>query len=91
MPRYLKAYEVLFFLSFLLLYYAVLVPVQRKTDGLDERPATGEWPVLASSNTRVRVTPAEILLYIWIAGFAYDECTYTRNRRDLLLIVVLSW
>ncbi|ORY09678.1 hypothetical protein BCR34DRAFT_486901 [Clohesyomyces aquaticus] len=49
-PRYLKIFETIFFATFLVLYYAVLV--QRNSS---------------------RVTPTEILLYIWIAGFAYDE------------------
>ncbi|KAF2753839.1 hypothetical protein EJ05DRAFT_479865 [Pseudovirgaria hyperparasitica] len=49
-PRYLKAFEVLFFASFLALYYTVLA--QKAVD---------------------HVTVAEIFLYIWIAGFAYDE------------------
>ncbi|KAF2816252.1 uncharacterized protein BDZ99DRAFT_484915 [Mytilinidion resinicola] len=49
-PRYLKTFETLFFATFLLLYYAVLV-----------------------QRSYTHITPAEILLYIWIAGFAYDE------------------
>ncbi|KAF1814129.1 hypothetical protein P152DRAFT_456355 [Eremomyces bilateralis CBS 781.70] len=49
-PRYLKTFEVLFFVTFLFLYYVVLV--QRDYD---------------------QITVAEILLYVFIAGFAYDE------------------
>jgi hypothetical protein len=49
-PKYVKAFEVLFFVTFLALYYAVLI---------ERNPE--------------RVTPLEILLYIWIAAFAYDE------------------
>ncbi|KAF2148942.1 hypothetical protein K461DRAFT_232254 [Myriangium duriaei CBS 260.36] len=49
-PKYLKAFEVLFFLFFLAIYYAVLV--QRSFDS---------------------VTAAEVLLYIWVASFAYQE------------------
>jgi hypothetical protein len=49
-PRYIKAFEVLFFATFLALYYAVLV---------ERNP--------------YKITPLEILLYIWIAAFAYDE------------------
>jgi hypothetical protein len=49
-PKYQKAFEAVFFASFLALYYAVLV--QR--------------------NQRY-ITPIEVLLYIWIAAFAYDE------------------
>lgn len=50
MPKYQKAFEAVFFLSFLALYYAVSV---------ERNP--------------LHVTPVEVLLYIWIAGFAYDE------------------
>lgn len=50
-PRYLKAFEVLFFLGFLLLYYIVLVQQRFYS-----------------------ITPTEVFLYIFIAGFAYDEC-----------------
>ncbi|KAK5016127.1 hypothetical protein LTR39_002245, partial [Cryomyces antarcticus] len=49
-PKYLKAFEVGFFASFLFFYYAVLVQRNFYT-----------------------VMPVEILLYIWIAGFGYDE------------------
>jgi hypothetical protein len=49
-PRYIKTFEVLFFATFLALYYAVLV--QRNP---------------------YKITPLEILLYIWILAFAYDE------------------
>ncbi|KAF2838889.1 hypothetical protein M501DRAFT_1011617 [Patellaria atrata CBS 101060] len=49
-PRYLKAFEVLFFACFLSLYYIVL---------LEE----AFWSI----------TISEILLYIFLAGFAYDE------------------
>ncbi len=49
-PKYQKAFEVLFIASFLALYYFVLV----------ERDPS-------------RITISEVLLYIWIAAFAYDE------------------
>lgn len=49
-PKYLKSFEVLFFASFLALYYSVLV----------ERNPT-------------RITPIEVLLYIWFGAFIYDE------------------
>lgn len=49
-PLYIKAFEVLFFASFLALYYAVLV---------ERNP--------------YRITPLEILLYLWLAAFAYEE------------------
>ncbi|PSK53074.1 Calcium channel YVC1 [Elsinoe australis] len=49
-PKYLKWFEVAFFLGFLVLYYIVLV--EKSFD---------------------HVTTAEILLYIWLASFAYNE------------------
>lgn len=49
-PKYIKAFEVLFFATFLVLYYAVLV---------ERNP--------------YKITPLEILLYVWILAFAYDE------------------
>lgn len=49
-PRYLKTWEVLFFASFLSLYYLVLI---------------------ARDNTHLTV--AEVLLFIWIGAFCYDE------------------
>jgi len=49
-PKYIKTFEVLFFATFLALYYAVLV--ERDPD---------------------KITPLEMLLYIWILAFAYDE------------------
>ena len=49
-PKYLKSFEVVFFASFLCLYYAVLV----------ERDLA-------------HVTSLEILLYVWLAAFLYDE------------------
>ncbi|KAF2102898.1 hypothetical protein NA57DRAFT_31865, partial [Rhizodiscina lignyota] len=55
-PRYMKAFEVLFFASFLALYYVVLV--QKRFHAL---------------------TPAEILLYVWITSFAYNEFAEYRD------------
>ncbi|KAI0834134.1 ion transporter [Hypoxylon sp. FL0890] len=49
-PKYLKAYEVAFFVGFLMLYYSVLI-----------------------EQNRYSLTPLEILLYVWFAGFFYDE------------------
>ena len=49
-PKYRKAFEAGFFVSFLALYYAVLL----------ERKATG-------------IGIFEMLMYLWIAAFAYDE------------------
>ncbi|KAF2396722.1 hypothetical protein EJ06DRAFT_533983 [Trichodelitschia bisporula] len=61
-PQYLKAFQCIFFISFLALYYAVLVPIQR----------TSGSPGLAPHAMR-SITPAEIFLYVWVASFAYDE------------------
>ncbi|GAB7343205.1 hypothetical protein MBLNU457_1270t2 [Dothideomycetes sp. NU457] len=49
-PRYLKVFEILFFLTFLACYYVVLV-----------------------QKSFYRVTTAEILLYVWLASFGYNE------------------
>ncbi|KAG8627915.1 hypothetical protein KVT40_003788 [Elsinoe batatas] len=49
-PKYLKWFEVAFFLGFLALYYTVLV-----------------------EKSFEHITTAEILLYIWLASFAYNE------------------
>jgi hypothetical protein len=49
-PKYIKMFEVLFFTSFLAIYYAVMI--QRDP---------------------YRVTGLEILFYVWLAAFAYDE------------------
>ena len=59
-PRYQKLFEALFLISFLALYYAVL---------LERHPE--------------RITPLEILLYIWIAAFAYDEFGELRDTGSL--------
>lgn len=50
MPKYLKSFEVIFFLVFLVLYYSVLV---------ERNP--------------LKISFAEILLYVWFAAFFYDE------------------
>jgi hypothetical protein len=49
-PKYQKAFQVLFFVLFLVLYYTVLV--QRNPQ---------------------QIGAAEVLLYLWIVAFAYDE------------------
>lgn len=49
-PRYLKVFETFFHVTFLALYYAVLI-----------------------HRSFSHVTPVEVCLYVWIAGFAYDE------------------
>lgn len=49
-PMYRKSFEAVFFLSFLALYYSVLM-----------------------ARNPLRISPVEVLLYIWIAAFAYDE------------------
>ena len=86
-PRYLKAYEALFFLSFLALYYAVLVPVQRNSQRRppDHELATSAesarpWFVVDPQRNFHSITPAEILLYVWIVGFAYDECQHSQAQ-----------
>ncbi|KAF2671876.1 hypothetical protein BT63DRAFT_422387 [Microthyrium microscopicum] len=77
-PRYLKFFEAVFFMSFLALYYAVLVPIQRsgrRPPSAPSGPAPGQTPGISDDRSRAfhSITPVEILLYIWIAGFAYDE------------------
>ncbi|KAI9842106.1 MAG: hypothetical protein M1837_007467 [Sclerophora amabilis] len=59
-PKYQKAYEVLFFAIFLGLYYGVLI---------DRNP--------------FHITPVEVFLYIWIAGFAYGEFSDIRDAGTL--------
>lgn len=49
-PKYQKAFQIAFFVSFLALYYAVLVERNPK-----------------------HITFTEVLLYLWIASYAYDE------------------
>ncbi|KAI5304314.1 hypothetical protein KEM56_006636, partial [Ascosphaera pollenicola] len=49
-PFYRKVFEAIFFFSFLVLYYAVLM-----------------------DRNLYSITSKELLLYIWIAAFAYDE------------------
>lgn len=64
-PRYIKAFEVLFFATFLVLYYAVLV---------ERNPYVCHlilWPDLMKF--RYHITPIEVFLYVWFAAFAYDE------------------
>ena len=65
-PRYIKAFEVLFFATFLFLYYAVMVERNQYVHrSKQSRPAT--------DHDRYEITFLEILLYIWFAAFAYDE------------------
>jgi len=83
-PRYLKVFEAIFFLSFLALYYAVLVPVQRDSRHRSDEQVFSEIPASIGDSIPMNyddslkrfhsITPAEILLYIWIVSFAYDEC-----------------
>ena len=51
-PKYQKIFEALFFASFLVLYYAVLM----------ERPYMHK-----------NITAVEVLLFVWITAFAYEE------------------
>lgn len=80
-PLYLKTFEAMFFLSFLAVYLCVLIPIQRNSH---HEPRPGVPPLTSNSSSSMyttgpihdfhHITPAEILLYIWIVGFAYDEC-----------------
>ncbi|QDS73251.1 hypothetical protein FKW77_004162 [Venturia effusa] len=80
-PLYNKVFEAIFFLSFLSLYYAVLVPIQRNGSGRPRRP--GVPPLSVDDIVRPTesdrfhsfhsITTAEVMLYIWILSFAYDE------------------
>jgi hypothetical protein len=64
-PRYIKAFEVLFFATFLSLYYAVLV---------ERNPyVPSSMHVLIPNTPRHRITPVETSLYVWFAAFAYEE------------------
>lgn len=92
-PRYLKAYEAIFFLSFLGLYYAVLVPVQRNSrrrshdqDVFAPDDRSAPWLSFDPRQCFRSVTPAEILLYVWIVGFAYDECKVYPSAKSRLLL-----
>ncbi|KAK8011441.1 ion transporter [Apiospora arundinis] len=49
-PKYLKAFEVIFFAAFIFIFYAVCI-----------------------EQSVYRVTPMEVLLYVWLAAFFYDE------------------
>jgi hypothetical protein len=60
-PRYRKAFEAAFFVSFLILYYAVLVERNPKA-----------------------ISFIEVLLYIWIAAFSYDEFSGINDAGMLL-------
>ena len=82
-PRYLKTFEALFFLSFLALYYAVLIPIQRDNHDRLHRP-DAPLPLGVNRNPHATesqrqksfhsITTPEVFLFLWIAGFAYDEC-----------------
>jgi hypothetical protein len=99
-PMYLKFFEAVFFVSFLALYYAVLVPVQRNgrsptipSPPPSQPPQPPQPPVLSqqaparsflwsqdySHANFYTISPTEVLLYIWIAGFAYDECMHAET------------
>ena len=81
-PRYLKFFEAVFFVTLLGLYYAVLVPIQRNgrtpklppPDKLAYLPQSPLGPTEYPPKSFHTIMPAEVFLYIWIAGFAYDEC-----------------
>jgi hypothetical protein len=65
-PRYIKLFEVLFFATFLFLYYAVLV---------ERNPWVFLLDHISPSNraSRYHITPLEVILDVWFAAFAYDE------------------
>ncbi|KXJ95284.1 ion transporter [Microdochium bolleyi] len=64
-PKYLKAYEVLFFISFLGLYYGVLIEHNNlEHDVHEHKEVLGKL---------FQVTVTETLWYIWFAAFCYDE------------------
>lgn len=97
-PRYLKTFEAVFFLTFLALYYAVLLPVQQ-----DSRPKSPEQIIpnspisIDDSHNRLHsITLVEVLLYMWIVSFAYDECSSFRSNQILHLLtrrsqLVITW
>jgi hypothetical protein len=66
-PRYIKAFEVAFFATFLVLYYAVLV--ERNPFVL----VLFRLQMPSLTVCRYRITPIEVALYVWFAAFAYDE------------------
>ncbi|RDI80559.1 hypothetical protein Vi05172_g9473 [Venturia inaequalis] len=80
-PLYNKVFEAMFFLSFLGLYYAVLVPIQRSGNNNPRRPGvpplSADGILHSTESDRLHsfhsITTAEVLLYIWILSFAYDE------------------
>lgn len=59
-PKYQKIFEAVFLLSFLGLYYAVLI-----------------------ENSPMKLTFTEIMLYFWLAAFAYDEFAEYRDAGTL--------
>jgi hypothetical protein len=81
-PRYLKFFEAVFFITLLGLYYAVLIPIQRngrtpKQPPPEKQAYLSQSPFVSTADPPKSfhtIMPAEIFLYIWIAGFAYDEC-----------------
>ncbi|TLD37817.1 hypothetical protein E2P81_ATG03492 [Venturia nashicola] len=80
-PLYNKVFEAIFFLSFLALYYAVLVPIQRSGNNRPRRPGvpplSADGALHSTESERLHsfrsITTNEVLLYIWILSFAYDE------------------
>lgn len=81
-PRYLKTFEALFLISFVVVYLAVLIPVQITSRHRPRRPGVPplttinpDMPLTSPVHNFHHITTPEILLYIWIVAFAYDECT----------------
>lgn len=77
-PRYLKAFEAIFLVSFVIVYLAVLIPIQRTSHHRPRRPGvppltTNDPVVPTPGHSFHHITAPEILLYVWIVAFAYDE------------------
>jgi len=91
-PRYLKAFEAIFFLSFLALYYTVLVPVQENSRHRSPKQVLSDMPVSISDSHKGfhSISPVEVLLYIWIVSFAYDECSSFRPTQTLNLLTFFT-
>jgi len=95
-PLYLKFFDAVFFVSFLALYYAVLVPIQRsgRSPKIPPFQVIIEQQSFKANNAMSgfhSITTPEILLYIWIAGFAYDECRPNISLNSSTATYSRSW
>jgi hypothetical protein len=80
---------------FLALYYAVLIPIQR-----NGRPLRNDNPPMQSHGLDnsfsslpgqlTAITVPESLLYVWIAGFAYEESKDVPRLRYSMLTKELA-